>query len=549
VHPPILVRESDGKSAAYGASPISVAHEEASARQADDELLTRVLARVREGSSPPEEGLRGPLPPALYRLARQMNHLSRLEEILEQVAEASLEMFPLANFFAISVPDGSPGEGLRPLIVRTRQDDSPRELHLSQSLIRRVIRDREAILYARNPDQHDEVQASILMAQITSCLLAPLYGQRKLVGVLQVDSRGRGGMFTEQDLHLFTALASSVAFAIERAELTASIYTMFEGFVSASISAIEARDPTTAGHSQRVADYTVLTASMLNEVSSGSLARVKFQPHELTELRYAALLHDFGKIGVREVVLQKPARLHHAAHSLVLQRIETLKAIRHREIVNRGYAQIIREGRSAYPGEIEALQRAYMLECSRLDRYRAVLAEVQQPRPLSAEQREVIQEMARIRYLDSDGNYQSLLAEEDRENLLIDAGSLNEREREHIKTHAALTRRWLSCIPWSEEFQRIPIIAGLHHEKLNGQGYPLGLGAEAIPPSVRVLTICDIFDALTAADRPYKRARSADFAVDVLCQEVEQGALDADLVRFFVVAAVPEIATRYLGGG
>jgi HD-GYP domain-containing protein (c-di-GMP phosphodiesterase class II) len=512
---------------------------------AEDEQ-TRVLMRVRESAAPPEERLAGPLPAALYRLARQMNQLSRLEDILDLVAEASLEMFPLANFFAIAVPEDDAGGRVKPLVVRSRQDDSPRELHLSQSLIRQVIENREAILYIRDPELGSKVEASIVRLQIASCLCAPLFGQRKLMGVMQLDSRGRGGMFTDQELRLFTAIASSVAFAMERAELVASIYEMFEGFVHASVAAIEARDPTTAGHSQRVADFTLMMASRLNGLSSGPLAAIKFQPNELTELRYAALLHDFGKIGVREVILQKPSRLLPDQYRLVVQRLEILRALRHREIVADGFAQILREGRTARPGELEALERRYLQECDHLDRYLLVLQELQQPRPLRPGEREAIHEMAAIRFLDSRGQEQKLLTDEDVENLLIRAGSLNPWEREHVQTHAALTRDYLSRIPWGEEFKRIPYIAGLHHEKLNGKGYPAGVDQQDLPSSVRILSICDIFDALTAADRPYKKAKPVSYAVDILSEEVEQGALDGQLVRFFVEAIIPEIEERYL---
>ena len=458
----------------------------------------------------------------LFRLSRELNALNRLEDILERVVNATFEMFPTALF------------------ARTRSGAPPQEFLLSQSLLSEVVNKHESVIYVQDGNQHAANQ-SILMAQITACLAAPLIGQQNLLGVMQVDSRGRSGMFSYDDLDRFTLLASSAAFAMERAELTGDIYEMFEAFVQASVAAIDARDPTTAGHSHRVADYTLMLARTVNDIPNGRLGQILFDNDELTELRYAALLHDFGKIGVREEVLQKASRLMEGDLQLVLQRLETIRAIRHRQIAEAHFAKLIRSGRPPTSKDLEHIAEVYRREVQRLDLFEKTLRALQVPRALTDDDRRVVEEMARFNYTGTDGRVHALLDEKHLTNLLIPHGTLNTEERRHIESHAALSLDYLSRIPWRGELSRIPCIAGDHHEKLNGRGYPRGLTSEHIIPQVRMLTIADIFDALTAADRPYKRAKPASVASDILHQEAKQGMLDSDLVELFIEEVVPSI--------
>ncbi len=334
----------------------------------------------------------------IFRLARELNGLTKIEDILERVVQATFEMFPLANFFAISIenPD-NPASIMVPLFTRTRSGQ-PMESMLSQSLLRDVVRGREAVMHVRDIASTTDTRNSIMLAQITACLAAPLVGQHKLMGVMQVDSRGCSGMFGPEDLDLFTLLTSSAAFAMERSELTRDIYQMFEAFVQASVAAVDARDPTTAGHSQRVAHYTLLLANVVNDYSSslGPLAGLRFRPDELTELRYAALLHDFGKIGVREAVLQKASRLTPERLSLILQRLETLRSIRHRELLSVHYDELLREGRPPTRADLSRVDALYAAEARRLDRYAHTIRDLQRPRPLTPDDIACIEEMARI---------------------------------------------------------------------------------------------------------------------------------------------------------
>jgi HD-GYP domain-containing protein (c-di-GMP phosphodiesterase class II) len=476
----------------------------------------------------------------VFRLARELNSLNQIDDILERLVRATFDMFPLANFFAISVQSTDPDGSMTPIFIRTRSGQSTEPM-LSQSLLNDVVRGREAVMYVRDVTGDNDTRNSILMARITACLAAPLLGQHKLMGVVQVDSRGQSGMFTPEDLDLFTLIASSGAFALERAELTRDIYQMFEAFVYASVAAIDARDPTTAGHSQRVADYTLLLAQAVNGVERGPLSQVRFRPDELTELRYAALLHDFGKIGVREAVLQKSSRLTPERFSLIQQRLDTLRALSQRELLASHYHDLLRAGRAPTAADAAKLDAAVAAESRRLDRFSKALRDLQVPRPLTSADIAIVQEMARLTLPTPGGPPTRLLEDEDLLNLSIHAGTLNDAERRHIESHAGLSRDYLSKIPWRSELARIPCIAGDHHEKLDGSGYPRGIPAPEIIPQVRILTICDIFDALTAKDRPYKRARSVPDSCNILREEADQLKLDPSLVGLFIEAVVPQL--------
>jgi len=482
----------------------------------------------------------------LFKLARNLNGLNRIEDILDRVVEATFEIFPLANFFAIVVPSGheSNVNELVPLYTQHRVGSGPKELILSQSILREVVEKRESVLYVHDNLAQMDTRKSIVMAQITACLAAPLFGQKKLMGVMQVDSRGRTGMFGYDDLDLFTVLASSAAFAMERAELSRNIYEMFEAFVNASVAAIDARDPTTAGHSERVADYTVFLANEVNIIHSGSLAPLLFNAEELVELRYAALLHDFGKIGVREEVLQKASRLHPGVCNTLLQTIETARAIKNQVILRHAHQRWVQDAKVPTRSDIEAIDRAIVELNSRMDAYRDLVLRLQKPFPLDKGDLAILERMANERYIDSAGVERALLSETDRLDLSIERGTLNEMERNHINAHAALSFDYLSKIPWSPDLAQIPCIAGRHHEKLDGSGYPKGFFADKIPHQVRILTIADIFDALTATDRPYKRARSVDDAVGLLRREADEGKLDGDLVELFAEQVCPRL-TRF----
>ena len=516
----------------------------------------------------------------LFRLASQLNGLNQLEDILDKIVEAAFDAFHAANFFSMTLTDEETGQLGQTVLVRHRRpldehDDAP---VVSQSILKRVVETRESVLFVKDSMGMDLTQ-SIIDAQITACLCAPLVGQRSLLGVMEVDTRGQGSLFSKKDLDLFSILASLAAFALERARLSNSIVEMFESFVHASVNAIEGRDPTTAGHSERVALYTMALAEEVNTVEAGVLASIHLNPDEMTELRYAALLHDFGKIAVREDVLQKGKRLPELHLELIAQRFETIKALAWREHVQEPLERAILHGpehahelgghahhdhahhdhahhdharhglaaggslgsgaRSALA--IEQLEARYEAFCQALDAELAWMGELASVGFVHDEALERLKRLAARQYRDRHGHVLPYLTPYELENLSIRRGTLNEEEWENMRSHAAFSRDYLARIPWSPELRQVPCIAGDHHEKLDGTGYPRGLLAPQIVPQVRMLTIADIFDALTASDRPYRKAAPIERALSILEDEVRTQKLDGDLVDLFARRVVDKI--------
>lgn len=487
---------------------------------------------------------------SIFKLSRSLNTVTELQEILELIAETTFEAFPAANFFAISVPKGPDepvvdDEILKPMLVRERGRDpdvSSGKTLLSHTLLRQVYEGQESMLFVRDSDRVEPTQ-SIINARIAASMAAPLEGQKRLLGVMHAETRGMGGLFAADDLDLFTVLASYTAFAIERVNLTRSIYEMFEGVVRLSVRAIDARDPSTAGHSERVAEFTVRLAEHAHRSHRGGLADVRFDRHELTELRYAALLHDFGKIGVRESVLMKGSRLGAQRLDAVLERFEAARSHARLDAFRLAFdrAKRLGWGVSETQDYAESLARKRIAE---LNRAEELVIDHQSGKPLTPKVIEELRKLGDLSFTDSGGRVRPLLTADEMENMTIERGTLNQREWEDMRSHARQSEELLHQIPWSEDLSRIPGIAGMHHEKLDGTGYPSGIGGSDIPTQVRILTIADIFDAMTAADRSYRKASTVDRAVQVLQDEAERGLLDAELVQLFIRDVVPELVAR-----
>ncbi|HEY7725062.1 MAG TPA: HD domain-containing phosphohydrolase [Anaeromyxobacteraceae bacterium] len=347
----------------------------------------------------------------------------------------------------------------------------------------------------------------------------------EVVGVIQALNR-RDGHFTPEDEELLVALGGQAASAVENAVLNAEIERLFEGFVRASVVAIEARDPTTAGHSGRVADLTVGLARAVETAPPPAFRGVAFTAEAMRQLRYAALLHDFGKVGVREHVLVKADKLYPHERDLIGARFEVIRA---RVELEARIAGRPAEEVAARLGEIEEFWKL-VLECNR-------------PTVLQEERAHRLEELSSRTYRDGAEERPYLTPLEVRL-LSISKGSLSEPERREIESHVTHTFNFLAQIPWTRALRRVPEIAYAHHEKLDGRGYPRGVPAGQIPVEARIMTIADIFDALTASDRPYKKAMPAERALDILGQEAKGGQVDADLLGVFVGSAAWKAVLR-----
>ncbi len=483
---------------------------------------------------------KGPRLDILFDLASKLNGISHLDQILDLIANAAFEAFPTASLFSISLVKG---EDLRPVLVRLRGMEKNRaaEVLMSQSMLNRVVETKEAVLYVGG-EQSIAPSASMIEAAISACMCAPLVGQRALLGVMQVDTRESGGRFRRGDLDLFCVLASHVAFALERANLVEDMYRMFEGFVQASVSAIEARDPSTAGHSERVAKYSLALAETTNGVEVNALKDLYFGPQELTELRYAALLHDFGKVGVRESVLNKATRLNEDKMKIIFQRFQLIQNAFRQKLLEEALRNSIKENQ---PVDGDALRFIEEKTASFIRGLRGEFRFLEQVcKKWRLEKKDIkrIQSFAQQRFVTLDGTELAFLNGEEVENLTIASGTLTEKEWEDMRSHVSQSEAYLRQIPWSGDLAQIPCIAGNHHEKLDGSGYPKGLLAAEITPRVRILTIADIFDAATAWDRPYSIPLATDRAAQLLKSKADDGQLDKDLVDLFITICLPKVA-------
>ncbi|MDP1769673.1 MAG: HD domain-containing phosphohydrolase [Nitrospirota bacterium] len=373
-------------------------------------------------------------------------------------------------------------------------------------------------------------QASGFVTRNMVCV--PVTAHGRLLGVLQAINRNAGQSFDEDDLQNFVALGHQVGIAIENANLYEDIHLLFEGFISASVQAIESRDPTTSGHSQRVATLTCRLAEEVSLTRSGLYAGIQFTADQMKEIRYAAVLHDFGKVGIRENLLLKAKKLYPAQQELIKARFDFIKRTMEVDTLRRKlrvYESTAGEKKQAL---LAGLDEQLARRMSEVDELLSSILTCNQPASHSHSQTGKLKEIARMEYRSYDGP-RPFLTDEELGALSVLHGSLTRQERNEIERHVTHTFEFLSKIPWSRALQQVPAIAWSHHEKLDGSGYPRGLSSDQIPLQARMMTICDIYDALTASDRPYKAAIPSATALGYLESQAKEGKLDSELVDLF----------------
>jgi HD-GYP domain-containing protein (c-di-GMP phosphodiesterase class II) len=351
--------------------------------------------------------------------------------------------------------------------------------------------------------------------------------------------------FTATDEELVTSLASQAAVALENAKLIEDVKSLFNSFVSASVTAIESRDPTTSGHSSRVAELTVGLAERVDALHEGPFRDVRFNKDQLQEIRYASLLHDFGKVGVREKVLIKGKKLYVGEMLVIRQRFAYITRTLEAEYY-KAQLDAMREGR-ATAETLARLERDYRARLSEVEQLLGMITAANEPSILEEESFRALMDLTSRDYADADGSRQPYLTPNEVQALAIRRGSLSDKERREIESHVTHTFRFLSEIPWTGEYRRVPDIAYAHHEKLDGSGYPRKLAGEDIPLQSRLMTVSDIFDALVAWDRPYKKSVPLERALDILREEAGSGKLDRRVLDLFIDARVYEITLPRAG--
>lgn len=339
-------------------------------------------------------------------------------------------------------------------------------------------------------------------------------------------------------VELVESLASQAAVSLENAMLYEEIQNLFESFVKASVTAIESRDPTTHGHSNRVATLTVGLAIAADKADEPPWREVSFSRKDLKEIEYAGLLHDFGKIGVREEVLVKAKKLYPWDWEMLRARFEFIQRTIEKEHYKRKFEYVMKYGVDKALEEMEALDKIFQAEIEKLKDDLAIIEVSNLPTVMPEGNFEKLKEIAAKRYEGIDGTPKPFLTEKELFNLSLPKGSLNDFERREIESHVTHTFEYLTKINWGKSYKNVPTIAYAHHEKLNGKGYPRGLTLPEIPLQSRMMTIADIYDALTASDRPYKKAVPVPKALEIIEYEVKEGMLDPHLFKLFVDAKI-----------
>ncbi len=388
-----------------------------------------------------------------------------------------------------------------------------------------------------------------------SVLCLPLHShQGEMIGVLQLINRKRDASirltspekvsehvipFDHRCEELALSLASQAAVSIENMRLYEEIKRLFEGFIVASVHAIEQRDPTTFGHSERVAKLTVAMAEQVSREKYGPFRNLSFSRDDIQQIRYAALLHDFGKIGVREKILTKAKKLYPEQLETIFLRGRLIK----KTLQLTALQQSILNSYDCSKIDSQLLsQENLQKQIQEIDEILEFIKKINEPFGIDEAALLRLQKISQLSFM-VDDQQQPLLNKEEVALLSSSHGSLSPQERKEIESHVTHTFNFLSRIPWASHLKEVPNIAYSHHEKLDGSGYPRGLKPHQIPLPARMMTIADIFDALTAWDRPYKKAVSVNRALEILEAEAKAGKLDLDLLNLFIKAEIFRIVS------
>ncbi|NET45052.1 HD domain-containing phosphohydrolase [Okeania sp. SIO2B3] len=391
-----------------------------------------------------------------------------------------------------------------------------------------------------------------------SVLVLPMQNRsQEIIGVLQLINRKINSNavltannfqeliqpYSQWEERIVSSLASQAAISIERNHLQENIENLFEGFVKASVQAIEARDQCTSGHSERVAKLTVSLCQEVNTITSGPLWGVSFNEQQIKEVRYAALLHDFGKIGVPEAILTKRKKLYEEQLELIEQRFSVARRTLEMEYAQTKYKQLLghlsdisqqhTQENCPLCQKIENLDLELETAIAKLHNYWQIVLTANEPTITTEEPLKQLKQVLLYTYKDIDGQIKSLITPEEMAQLAVPRGNLTFEERKAIESHVTHSYEFLKRIPWTNNLQQIPEIAYGHHEKLDGSGYPRGLKQKDIPIQAQIMVIADIYDALTAGDRPYKKGLPVEAALRIMRREADQNKINSNFLELF----------------
>lgn len=362
--------------------------------------------------------------------------------------------------------------------------------------------------------------------------------EREVIGVLQLinaldENTGVVKSFSKDDQQLLESLSSQAAIAISNRRLIQQLEELFESFISLINTAIDDKSPYTGGHCERVPILTMMLAEAANRTKQGALSDFNLTDKDRYELKIAGLLHDCGKITTPVHVVDKATKL-----QTIFDRIHLVDT--RFEVLKRDVRIEMLEGRLT--------EEQYQARLRQLDEDRDFLRQSniggEQMKDADIERVKLI---AAYQWQNVNGEQVDFLTPEETENLSIRAGTLTANEREIINHHIVVTIKMLQSLPWPHHLSRVPEYAGGHHERMDGRGYPNGLKRDQMSVQARLMGIADIFEALTAKDRPYKVGKTLTESLEILGKFKENGHIDPDLFDVFVREKVYlEYAHRFL---
>jgi len=382
-----------------------------------------------------------------------------------------------------------------------------------------------------------------------SFLTIPLRDDKNnIIGILQLinamdETTGKVIPFSEEKIHLAESLASQAAIILIKHELMQAQKVLFESLIQLIARAIDEKCSYTSKHCSRVPLLTMMIANAVNNASSGPLKDFHLTKDQFDELTIAAWLHDCGKISIPEYVINKAKKL-----ETIIDRMELVDL--RIEIIKRDLKiALLEKLLNSHSVSMHPIEEAWQQSISELRQAQVFLKKVNIGGEfLTVDDKEKIKTLAKqYTYVSNDSSQLPLLTEEDVSNLSIERGTLNEKERKIIQNHVSVTQKMLSSLPYPDYLKKVPEIAGNHHESLNGKGYPHGVSGNQLSMQARIVTIADVFEALTAADRPYKTAKTLKESLSIMQEMKNKGQIDPDLFDLFVQKKIYlDYAKQYL---
>lgn len=377
-----------------------------------------------------------------------------------------------------------------------------------------------------------------------SMLVVPMRDHEGVIsGVVQLINAldretGEVTTFSRESEMLAESLASQAAVALSQKRLIKELEAFQEAFIKAIGTAIDEKSPYTSGHIRRVAELSVALAEQVNRFKRDTESRVVFSETELEELRLAAWLHDVGKITTPEHVLDKRSKLETVCDRIELIRLRFEVVVREFELGlmrrffngGAGYDFLLQVKREVerYIGEI----KEEMTFIEKVNRGDCRLEDIHEERLNRIWSSYSFLSMIR-------GGVENVLSEWEKEKLSARIGTLSDDERKIVNNHALMTYKMLSGLPFPRKMRGIPLYAASHHERLDGKGYPMALKGDEIPLQARIIAIADVFEALTASDRPYKKGKTVREALRIMEDMAEHGHIDGELLKIFIEGKIP----------